>query len=126
MTYARIIVTFLIFFLTPLLCGIVFAAKKVRKIRKFDTIMATKKLTRSTDKLLAGVCGGLAEYFEIDASMMRVLYAALTIFSAAFPGVLLYIIMAIIIPQKGVASTTVEDVEAEEVKTEKKTKAKTK
>jgi phage shock protein C len=88
--------------------------------------MATKKLTRSTDKLLAGVCGGLAEYFEIDASMMRVLYAALTIFSAAFPGVLLYIIMAIIIPQKGVASTTVEDVEAEEVKTEKKTTKKKK
>ena len=62
--------------------------------------MATeKKLTRSANKMLAGVCGGIAEYFEIDPTLVRVAYAALTIFSAGFPGVILYIIMLILMPQ---------------------------
>jgi phage shock protein PspC (stress-responsive transcriptional regulator) len=58
-----------------------------------------KKLTRSTNKVLAGVCGGIAEYFEIDPTLVRICYAALSIFTAAFPGVLLYIIMLILMPQ---------------------------
>ena len=58
-----------------------------------------KKLTRSANKVLAGVCGGIAEYFEIDPTLVRVAYAALTIFSAGFPGVILYIIMLILMPQ---------------------------
>ena len=61
--------------------------------------MATKKLTRSTNKVLAGVCGGIAEYFEVDATLIRIAYAALTIFSAGFPGVLLYIIMLLLMPE---------------------------
>ena len=62
--------------------------------------MATeKKLVRSTNKMLAGVCGGIAEYFEIDPTLVRVAYAALTVFSAGFPGVLLYIIMLILMPE---------------------------
>ena len=60
---------------------------------------AEKKLTRSTNKVLAGVCGGIAEYFEIDPTLVRICYAALSIFTAAFPGVLLYIIMLILMPQ---------------------------
>ena len=63
------------------------------------TTMAEKNLTRSTNKVLAGVCGGIAEYFEIDPTLVRVAYAALTIFSAGFPGILLYIVMLIIMPQ---------------------------
>lgn len=62
--------------------------------------MEQKKLTRSTDKMLAGVCGGIAEYFDIDPTLIRVCYAALSIFSAGFPGLLLYIILMIIMPQK--------------------------
>jgi len=61
--------------------------------------METKKLTRSANRMLAGVCGGIAEYFEIDPTLVRVAYAALTVFSAGFPGVLLYLIMLIIMPQ---------------------------
>lgn len=59
-----------------------------------------KKLTRSTNKMLGGVCGGIAEYFEIDPTLVRICYAALTIFSAAFPGILLYIVMLILMPQR--------------------------
>lgn len=59
-----------------------------------------KKLTKSTDKKLAGVCAGLAEYFNLDATLVRVLYAALTIFSVGFPGIVLYIILMLIMPEK--------------------------
>lgn len=60
-----------------------------------------KRLTLSeTDKKISGVCGGIAEYFDLDSAIVRIAYAALTIFSAAFPGVLLYIVMAFAIPRR--------------------------
>jgi phage shock protein C len=62
--------------------------------------MANKKLTRSTNKMLAGVCGGIAEFFDIDPTLIRVCYAALSVFSAAFPGLILYIILILIMPEK--------------------------
>ncbi len=58
-----------------------------------------KKLVRSNNKIIAGVCGGIAEYFEVDPTLIRVVYAALTLFTAGFPGVLLYIIMMLLMPQ---------------------------
>lgn len=57
-----------------------------------------KRLRRSSDKMLAGVCAGIAKYFDVDPTLIRVLYAALTLFTAAFPGVLLYIVMMILMP----------------------------
>jgi len=63
--------------------------------------MATKKLTRSTNKILAGVCGGIAEYFDIDPTVVRILYVVLSFFSTCFPGLILYIIMLLIMPSAG-------------------------
>ena len=60
--------------------------------------MAAKKLTRSNNKALAGVCGGIAEYFEIDPTLVRVCYAALSLLTTGFPGVILYIIMLLLMP----------------------------
>jgi len=77
--------------------------------------MAQKKLVRSANKVLAGVCGGIAEYFEIDPTLVRILYAALTIFTTGFPGLLLYIIMLLIMPEAPKPGEP-EDVEAEVVK----------
>ena len=57
-----------------------------------------KKLYRSSNRILAGVCGGLAEYFGVDPTLRRVVYAALSLFTAGFPGVLLYIILMILMP----------------------------
>ena len=59
-----------------------------------------KKLTKSTNKSLCGVCAGIAEYFNIDPTLVRVGYAVLSIFSAAFPGLLLYVILALIMPEQ--------------------------
>ena len=61
-----------------------------------------KKLTKSNDKVISGVCSGIAEYFDIDPTLVRVGYAALSVFSAGFPGLILYIILAIIMPNKPV------------------------
>ena len=59
--------------------------------------MADKKLARSANKKLAGVCGGLAEYFGLDASIIRIVWLLATIFTA-FADVLIYIILMIIMP----------------------------
>ncbi len=45
------------------------------------------------------MCAGIAEYFDIDPTLVRVCYAALSIFSAGFPGLLLYIILMLIMPR---------------------------
>lgn len=57
-----------------------------------------KKLTKSSDKVIAGVCGGIAEYLGIDITLTRVIYAVLTL-CTAFCGVLVYIILWIIMPK---------------------------
>ena len=52
------------------------------------------RLWRSRDeKMVAGVCGGLAEKFEISPGLARVLYVAISIFGAGFPGVLVYLLL---------------------------------
>lgn len=58
-----------------------------------------KRLTLSDDKKLGGVCGGIAEYFDIDPTLVRIGYAALTLFTA-FCGIILYPILWIIMPEK--------------------------
>ena len=58
-----------------------------------------KKLYRSkSNKMIAGVCGGVAEYLNIDVTIIRVLWAVASLF--AFFGVILYIICAIVFPEK--------------------------
>lgn len=57
-----------------------------------------KKLYRSSNRILAGVCGGVAEYFDVDPTVIRVAYAVLSFFTASFPGLLLYIVLMILMP----------------------------
>ena len=57
-----------------------------------------KKLTKSKDKKLGGVCAGLAEYFGVDVTWMRLGWAILSLCSAAFPGLLVYFVVWLIMP----------------------------
>ncbi|WP_082789129.1 PspC domain-containing protein [Desulfolucanica intricata] len=58
-----------------------------------------KKLTRSRfHRMIGGVCGGIAEYFGLDPTLVRIAYVVLSIISVAFPGILVYILAWIIIP----------------------------
>lgn len=60
-----------------------------------------KKLYRSrNNKTLAGVCGGLADYFEIDVTIVRLIWVAFFFLSAGFPTIMAYIIAALIIPEE--------------------------
>lgn len=52
----------------------------------------------TTDKKIAGVCGGVAKYFGLDPTLVRLAYAILVIFGGT--GILLYIICALIIPRE--------------------------
>lgn len=59
-----------------------------------------KKLTKSSNKLLAGVCAGIAEYFGWEVTLTRILYVVLSMFTGSFPGIILYIILMVIMPEK--------------------------
>ena len=58
-----------------------------------------RKLIRSNNQMIAGVCAGIAEYVGWDITLVRVIYAILSVFSAGFPGLLLYIILWIVMPK---------------------------
>lgn len=58
-----------------------------------------KRLTRSRDGMIAGVCGGIAAYFDLDPTLVRVGYILLSIFTM-FSGVLAYFVMWIVIPKQ--------------------------
>jgi phage shock protein C len=60
-----------------------------------------KRLYRSrTDRRLAGVCGGIGAYFEVDSTFVRLGWVVLTILTGIIPGIIVYIIAAIIIPDE--------------------------
>ncbi|MER3546229.1 MAG: stress-responsive transcriptional regulator [Rhodanobacteraceae bacterium] len=50
------------------------------------------------NRMIAGVVGGLAAYFGPDPALLRIIYVLVSIFSAAFSGILLYIILWIVVP----------------------------
>jgi phage shock protein C len=57
-----------------------------------------RRLVRSDRRMVAGVCGGLADYFGWEADRTRLGYVALSILSAGFPGVLVYLILWAVMP----------------------------
>ena len=60
-----------------------------------------RKLRRSQrDRMIAGVCGGIAEYFDLDPVVVRVGYVLLSVLSAGFPGILVYILLWVVIPER--------------------------
>jgi phage shock protein PspC (stress-responsive transcriptional regulator) len=59
-----------------------------------------RPLRRSrTNRQIAGVIGGLAEYFRVDPTLLRVIYVVGSIVSAAFPGILVYLLLWLLIPE---------------------------
>lgn len=62
-----------------------------------------KKLRRTigSEAMLFGVCGGIAKYFDLDASLIRIIWAVATIFGIGTP-IILYLIMFFIVPKENV------------------------
>ncbi|HKY33896.1 MAG TPA: PspC domain-containing protein [Candidatus Polarisedimenticolia bacterium] len=56
------------------------------------------RLRKSRDRMLAGVCGGIAEWLGWDPTLVRILYVVVSLLSVAFPGILVYLILWLIMP----------------------------
>ena len=69
-------------------------------ISKGGKSMEKKLYLSATDKKWGGVCGGIAEYFNVDATLIRLIWVLFTIFSAFFGGFIAYIIAWAIMPQR--------------------------
>ncbi len=66
-----------------------------------------KRLYRSREgRLVAGVCAGLGDYFGIDATIVRLIFVAFTVFAGM--GVLLYVVAWLIIPEQGESASIAE------------------
>lgn len=60
-----------------------------------------RKLMRSKqDRMLGGVCGGFAEYFGWPAWLVRFVYVLVSLCSAAFPGILIYLLLWVLMPER--------------------------
>lgn len=60
---------------------------------------ASRKLRRASNKMIAGVCAGIAEWLGWDVTVVRVLYVILTIISFGFGGIIAYIVLWIVMPR---------------------------
>ena len=73
--------------------------------RRAGVMEEPRKLYRSrTQRMVAGVCGGLAEYFNIDTTVIRVLFLVLTLFGGS--GLVIYVVMWILVPDASKAPPT--------------------
>jgi phage shock protein C len=67
----------------------------------------SQRLTRSsTDRMLAGVCGGMAKQMGLDPTLIRVTVALVSIFTALVPGLIAYVVLALVIPSDDEVPTT--------------------
>ena len=80
--------------------------RRISQVQRFlsqrtgDTMSHDRPLRRSThDAMIAGVCAGLAEHFDLPASRVRIIYVLCSVLSAAFPGILVYILLWFLIPK---------------------------
>lgn len=74
---------------------------------KGEITMSTKRLYKSRNRVLCGVCGGIAEYFNIDPTLVRIIWAILILCFGT--GILAYIICALLIPEMPNGTVIVED-----------------
>ncbi len=77
--------------------------------------MGNKRLYRSrTDKQIAGICGGVADYLGVDPTIVRIVWLLLTL--AGGPGLILYIVMAFVVPEEPeFVQTSAEKIKNEDI-----------
>ena len=79
---------------------------------QFSNNQPQRRLTRSmTDKMLAGVCGGIANYFNVDPTLVRIVFVVLAL-AGVLPGLLAYLIGWVVIPAEFVMSRDFLDTES--------------
>jgi phage shock protein C len=82
--------------------------QQVNRIRR--GYMENKKLYRSrTDKMIAGVCGGLGKYLGIDPTLIRLVFALLVLFGVG-TGLVLYVILMVIVPEEPETTSVLDSI----------------
>ena len=77
--------------------------KSVRSVKKLGSKNIAKKaktLYKSDNKVVEGVLAGIAEYLNYDPTLVRLLFVLLVLVTGIIPGILVYIILAVIMPKK--------------------------
>ena len=69
-----------------------------------------RNLVRSRDEVLAGICGGIADFFGWDPGSVRIAYVVASIFSAAFPGIIVYLMLWWLMPPASAERYRMEEV----------------
>lgn len=105
-----------------ILIGVLYIYHVLRKGKKSNsepyvngkkTTGIDKKITRSrNEKMIGGVCSGIAEYLNIDPVLMRVMWILVTLFSGIVFGIIVYIILLIIIPEEEVIGKSRPEIKA--------------
>jgi phage shock protein C len=68
---------------------------------KYMEKFQNKKLYRSKkDRMIGGVCGGFAEYLNFDSTILRLVWAIIVVFTGVLPGVIVYVIALIVVPEE--------------------------
>jgi phage shock protein C len=77
--------------------------------KRVGSVMARKRLMRPrADRKIAGVCAGMAEYFDLDVTLVRVLWIVVTFFTGIVFGVIAYIVAWIVMPEEPEHATVVQ------------------
>ncbi|MCO5183962.1 MAG: PspC domain-containing protein [Anaerolineae bacterium] len=77
--------------------------------------MNNKRLMRTNNKMFLGVAGGIAEYFGIDPTIIRILWVVFAFATSFFPAILTYVVLAIIMPEDNfVGKVQTEEVDYDE------------
>ena len=70
------------------------------KMKDLNIEKMKKRLTKSlSDRKLFGVCGGIAQYLDVDSTFIRVIYVVLSFCTAIIPSIILYLVLNFIIPE---------------------------
>lgn len=78
-------------------------------LTSMETEVSTKHLYRSqTHKVLAGICGGLGEYWTVDPVVLRLLWIFVTVFTGFAPGIIAYVLAIFVVPVKPEGSSVFE------------------
>ena len=70
------------------------------KMKDLNIEKMKKRLTKSlSDRKLFGICGGIAQYLDVDSTFIRVIYVVLSFCTAIIPSIILYLVLNFIIPE---------------------------
>ena len=94
------VIIIFIFNILGALLYFIFSKAKGETMVKTKNLKGKKLLRSKKNRVIAGVCAGIGEYFGIDSTVIRLIWVVLIIFTGFFPGILAYIIAWIIIPEK--------------------------